>query len=132
MLSKNPIVVHPDTSKQYTSIIDASSYAIGGILTQKGDDGHLHPDSYGSAILTDAQRRLSTVQRELYSLVYLCEKFEIYLLNTNFHVITDNTELLHLQKFVNIKTYRLCRNLIIACPTALRSKVQVNTSFETT
>ena len=33
MLSKNPILVHPDTSKQYTLITDASSYAIGGILT---------------------------------------------------------------------------------------------------
>ena len=56
-------------------------------------NGHLHPVSYGSAILTDAQRRWSTVQRELYSLVYFCEKFEIYLLNTHFHVITDNTAL---------------------------------------
>ena len=99
MLSKNPILVHPDTSKQYTLITDASSYAIGGILTQKGDDGHLHPVSYGSAILTDAQRRWSTVQRELYNLVYFCEKFEIYLLNTHFHVITDNTALLHLERF---------------------------------
>ena len=109
MLSKNPILVHPDTSKQYTLITDASSYAIGGILTQKGDDGHLHPVSYGSAILTDAQRRWSTVQRELYSLVYFCEKFEIYLLNTHFHVITDNTALLHLERFKNIKTNRLWR-----------------------
>ena len=70
MLSKNPILVHPDTSKQYTLITDASSYANGGILTQKGVVGHLHPVSYGSAILTDAQRRWSTVHRKLYSNVY--------------------------------------------------------------
>ena len=46
MLSKNPVIlVHPDTSKKYAMITDASSVAIGGILTQIGDDGHLHPVS---------------------------------------------------------------------------------------
>ena len=46
MLSKNPVIlVHPDTSKQYTLISDASSISIVGIFTQIGDDGHLHPVS---------------------------------------------------------------------------------------
>ena len=56
MLKKTVILVHPDTSKQYTLISDASSISIVGIFTQIGDDGHLHPVSYGLSILTDAQR----------------------------------------------------------------------------
>ena len=48
-------------------ITDASSYAVGAILSQKGEDNLLHPICYGSSVLTDAQRKWSTVQRELYS-----------------------------------------------------------------
>ena len=108
-LAKKPILMHADPSKPYTLITDASSYAIGGILTQKGEDGHLHPISYGSSILTDAQRKWSTVQRELYSLVHFCEKYENYLLNTHFSVLCDNKALLHLDSFKNIKNDRLWR-----------------------
>ena len=108
-LGKKPILMHADPSKPYTLITDASSYAIGGILTQKGDDGLLHPVSYGSNILTEAQRRWSTVQRELYSLVHFCEKYENYVLNTHFTVLCDNKALLHLEGFKNIKNNRLWR-----------------------
>ena len=69
------------------------------ILCQKGDDGQLHPVSYGSSILSEAQRKWSTVQKELYSLVHFCEKYENYLINVKFHAITDNRALLHLDTF---------------------------------
>ena len=65
------ILVHPDTSKQYTLISDASSNSIVGIFTQIGDDVHLHPVSYGLSILTDAQRMWSTVQRNFYLLKFI-------------------------------------------------------------
>ena len=95
--------------EKYHLIFDASSYAIGGILCQKGDDDQLHPISYGSSILSESQRKWSTVQKELYSLVYFCEKFENYLINTKFHAITDNKALLHLDTFRNKKNDRLWR-----------------------
>ena len=69
----------------------------------------MHPVSYGSAILTDSQRNWSTVQKELYALVHFCDKYQNYLLNTHFHVITDNKALLHLENFKNIQTNRLWR-----------------------
>ena len=108
-LASNPILIHPDLEKEYYLIFDASSYAVGSILCQKGDDGQLHPISYGSAILSEAQRKWSTVQKELYSLVHFCEKFETYLINTKFHAITDNKALLHLDTFKNQKNDRLWR-----------------------
>ena len=108
-LKSDPILVHPDLSKPYYLIFDASAYAVGAILAQKGDDDQLHAISYGSSILSDAQRKWSTVQRELYSLVYFCEKYETYLLNSKFIAITDNSALLHLDTFKNSKTDRLWR-----------------------
>ena len=108
-LASNPILTHPDLEKEYHLIFDASSYAVGSILCQKGDDGQLHPISYGSSILSEAQRKWSTVQKELYSLVHFSEKFESYLINTKFHAITDNKALLHLDTFKNQKNDRLWR-----------------------
>lgn len=108
-LVSRPILAHPDLTKDYHLIFDASSYAIGGILCQKESDGELHPISYGSSILSEAQRKWSTVQKELYSLVHFCEKFENYLLNSKFHAVTDNKALLHLETFKNAKNDRLWR-----------------------
>ena len=101
-LVKSPVLSHPDLSKRFTLIVDASSYAIGSILTQADDNGHLHPVSYGSSVLSEAQRNWSTVQRELYSLMYFCEKYQSFLLGVEFDVITDNSALLHLENFKNI------------------------------
>ena len=101
-LVEAPVLAHPDINKKFTLITDASSYAIGCILAQESNDGLLHPVSYGSVILRDDQRRWSTVQRELYALVHFCQKYQSFLLNTEFTVITDNTALLHLEKFKNI------------------------------
>ena len=108
-LISDPILAHPDLTKGYHLIFDASSYAIGGILCQKGEDGQLHPVSYGSSILSESQRKWSTVQKKLYSLVYFSEKFENYLINNKFHAITDNKALLHLDTFKNAKNDRLWR-----------------------
>ena len=108
-LVEAPVLAHPDINKKFTLICDASAYCIGGILVQEGDDGLPHPIMYGSAILRDDQRKWSTVQRELYSLVHFCEKYQSFLLNTEFTVITDNTALLHLEKFKEIKSNRLWR-----------------------
>ncbi|MCP4458083.1 MAG: hypothetical protein GY816_08685, partial [Cytophagales bacterium] len=108
-LVNSPILVHPDLNKKFTLITDASAYAVGGILAQEDEAGVLHPISYGSAILADNQRNWSVHQRELYALLHFCEKFQSYLLGAKFAVITDNTSLLHLDKFKDIKSQRLWR-----------------------
>ena len=108
-LVSSPVLVHPDLDKRFTLIIDASSIAAGAILGQKDDSGELHPISYGSTILADNQRNWSAHQRELFSLLYFCEKYQSYLLGAQFDVITDNTTLLHLDKLKDIKSQRLWR-----------------------
>ena len=108
-LVNSPVLAHPDVSKRFTLITDASAYAAGAILTQPDEKGVLHPVCYGSTIFSDNQRNWSTVQRELYSLIYFCEKYQTFLLGAQFDVITDNTALLHLDKFKDIKSQRLWR-----------------------
>ena len=104
-----PVLSHPDLSKPFWLITDSSAYCIGAILAQRDENGKLHPVSYGSAVLNSTQRRWSTVQRELYALVHFCEKYNTFLLNKEFHVITDNKALLHLENFKATKNDRLWR-----------------------
>ena len=78
-LIKSPILIHPDLNNKFTLVTDASSFAIGGILAQKDDSDNLHPIAYGSTILNDNQRNWSVHQRELYALLYFCEKYQSFL-----------------------------------------------------
>ena len=100
-LSVAPTLVHPDVDKKFTLMTDSSSYAIGSILCQKDDKGNLHPVSFASKVLTDAEQKWSIVQKELFSLEYFCEEFKTYLINQDFDVIVDNAALLHLDSFKN-------------------------------
>ena len=55
-ITEEPILAHPDPTKQYVLEVDASGYALGAVLSQKGKDGKLHPISYYSRTLTLAER----------------------------------------------------------------------------
>ena len=108
-LVESPILAHPDLKRRFTLIIDASNIAAGGILAQKDESGKLHPIAYGSTVLNTSQRNWSVHQRELYALIYFCEKYQSFLLGSQFDVITDNTTLLHLDKLKDIQSQRLWR-----------------------
>ena len=108
-LSSAPTLIHPDVHKKFTLMTDSSSYAIGSILCQHDDYGNLHPVSFASKVLTDAEQKWSIVQKELFSLKYFCEKFKTYLINQEFDVIVDNAALLHLDSFKHSDNKRLWR-----------------------
>ncbi len=98
-LTEAPTLMHPDVNKKFTLMTDSSSYAIGSILCQRDNNNDLHPVSFASKVLTDAEQKWCIVQKELFSLKYFCEKFRSYLINQDFDVIVDNSALLHLDTF---------------------------------
>ena len=89
-----PILQFPDLSKEFTLRTDASSYCIGAILAQKGEDGFHHPIAFGSNLLSPSQINWSVWQKEFYAMKFYCEKFRVFLLNKSFLIQTDHKPLL--------------------------------------
>ena len=48
LVMSEPILTHPDPTKQYMLEVDASGFALGAVLSQRGNDGKFHPISYYS------------------------------------------------------------------------------------
>ena len=74
-----PVLAHPDPQRQWTVQTDASGMAIGGVLSQKQDDGTVRPVAYWSHKLNSAERNYSATERELMAIVKATEHWRVYL-----------------------------------------------------
>ena len=99
-LISEPILVPPDSSKQYILETDASHYAVGCVLSQFQDDNHLHPIAYYSRSLTKPERNYSITDKELLAIIVGLEEWKHLLLGTKEPVliITDHRNLLFATK----------------------------------
>lgn len=69
--------------------VDASKHGFGSILFQETDDGKLHPVYYMSKKTTPSQENFTSYELEVLAIIKSLKKFRIYLLGTNFKIITD-------------------------------------------
>ena len=89
-LVEEPILRFPNWSIKFHIHIDASSLAIGAILTQLGDDGMDYPIVYSSQKLNKAEKNYSTTEREALGMVFALQKYRHYLLANPFIFYTDH------------------------------------------
>ncbi|XP_025997281.2 uncharacterized protein LOC113005666 [Solenopsis invicta] len=69
---------------------DASIDGYGAILLQKSDeDGAFHPVYYSSSKTSPAERRYTSYELEVLSIVRALTKFRVYLLGIHFKIVTD-------------------------------------------
>lgn len=92
MLQNSPILQLPDFSKQFLVTTDASNFAIGGVLSQKFDGNDL-PIAYASRTLNKSEVNLSTIEKELLAIVWVCKHFRPYLYGRKFLIQTDHKPL---------------------------------------
>lgn len=81
---------HPDFSHEFLLFIDASSAAIGCVLSQMNGENMENVIAYGSRILTKTEKCWPTYDRELWAIIWAICHFRQYL--------TDHKPLLSLQK----------------------------------
>lgn len=103
LLISDPILAYPDFEKKFLLTTDASNYAIGAVLSQKG-----HPICYASRTLNGAEINYPTLEKELLAIVWAVKYFRPYLYGNLFTVQTDHQPLqwLHNMKEPNNRVLR--------------------------
>lgn len=78
LISDAPVLALYDVGSPVLLSVDASSVALGAVLTQRG-----RPVAYASRTLTPAQTRYAQIEKELLAIVFACEKFHEYIYGRN-------------------------------------------------
>ncbi|KII72627.1 Transposon Tf2-8 polyprotein [Thelohanellus kitauei] len=89
-------LAHYDPNLPIIMDTDASSQGNGAVLIQLDKDGHEHPISFTSRILSTCEQKYSTIEREALAIVYGLRKFNHYLFGRSFKIRTDHKPLEHL------------------------------------
>ena len=96
-LTKAPILRYPDFNREFIVQTDASLTAVGGVLSQIGEDGEEHPVAYCSRTLNVHERNYTVTERECLAVIYAYKQFRVYLHGVHFKVVTDHASLRWLQ-----------------------------------
>lgn len=94
MLTSPPVLAFPDFEKSFVVETDASSVALGAVLSQRKDDEKFHSVQYGSRTMNDPEKKYSACEREALAVILALNKFRVYLLSTQkFMLVTDHQAL---------------------------------------
>jgi len=66
---------------------DASDFAIGAILSQKFEDGKIHPVSFISRKLSSAEMNYDVYDKEMLAIVFALEKWRQFLQGSEFTTV---------------------------------------------
>ena len=92
ILSTEPLLIYSDFSQPFRVACDASTKAIGAVLSQRRN-GREHPTAYASRQLNSAESKYSVTELELLAFVFATKQFRCYLYGRNFTVYTDHRAL---------------------------------------
>ena len=111
-----PIVQPPDWNLPFEIICDASDYTVGAVLGKRVDK-KLNVIHYASKTLDNAQRNYATTKKELLAVVFACDKFRPYIVDSKVTIHTDHAAIKYLMetKDANLDLldgFSCCKNLI--------------------
>ena len=98
-----PIVVFPNFDKPFLLETDASKEGLGAVLSQKQDNGHYHPVTFGSRTLMPSEQNYHSSKLEFLTLKWsVTEHFKEYLAYAPFTVHMDNNPLTYVLTTPNL------------------------------
>lgn len=114
MICSEPVLIHPDFTKDFILYCDASRKAISGILSQtdKDDPNLLHPIYYGSRALVGAEKNYAVYELEMLAIVYFLKYYRYYLLGKRCKVITDHQSLRYMMQIKEDSPVRIVKWLL--------------------
>ena len=96
-LASYPVLAFPDSGEQFVVKVDACDYATGGVLSQIGDDGQLHPVAYYSTALQKSQQNWSPTTKEAFAMILAVRHWHVYLAGVQFVLKSDHNPLVYLR-----------------------------------
>ncbi|CCO35166.1 Retrotransposable element Tf2 155 kDa protein type 1 [Rhizoctonia solani AG-1 IB] len=78
-ITEAPVLAHADPDKEYFLETDASGAALGSVLSQRQEDGRLHPIGFLSESFKGAEVNYDTHDKELLAIIRSLEHWRIYL-----------------------------------------------------
>ncbi|GFX80609.1 retrovirus-related Pol polyprotein from transposon 297 [Trichonephila clavipes] len=97
-LSKNPVLYSPDFTKPFIIQCDASNLGIGVVLSQVCENEE-HPIMFLSKMLSLAEQKYSTTEKECAAIIFAVQKLKCYLDgHQKFVIQTDHNPLVWLRK----------------------------------
>ena len=91
-LSTKPLLIYPDFSQPFIVACDASTKAIGAVLSQVRN-GEERPVAYCSRQMNSAESKYSVTELELLAFLFATKQFRCYLYGHKFTVHTDHRAL---------------------------------------
>ncbi|QRW21153.1 Retrotransposable element Tf2 protein [Rhizoctonia solani] len=95
LVTQSLVLIHSNPVLPYFLETDASGVAMGAILSQQGEDNHLHPVAYMSKSFSGAKANYDTHNKELLAIIKALEEWRIFLEATDkpVQVFTDHCNL---------------------------------------
>ena len=102
--TKAPVLQYPDQDREFRLETDASEFAVGGVLSVKGDDGDFRPVAYMSHSMTPPERNYPIHDKEMLAIIKATECWRHYLEATPyaFEIHTDHNNLTYFMRSQNL------------------------------
>jgi len=108
VLSNTPVLAYYDPTKPITLQVDASKFGLGATLLQSG-----RPVAYASKSLTPAEVNYAQIEKEMYAILFGCQRFHQYIYGHQVTVESDHKPIESIMKKpVGIAPPRLQRILL--------------------
>ena len=95
ILVNGPVLAHYKPGVKCVVETDASDFALGCVLSQKGEDGHLHPIAFISRSMVEAELNYPVHDKEFLAIFYALQEWRHYLegCSVQFEVLSDHRSL---------------------------------------
>ena len=95
MICESPILIHADPEKKFQMETDASNYAYGAVLSQKGEDAKHHPVAFYSKSMNPAERNYGISDKEALAIIRGLQHWRHWLEGTKepVRIVTDHRNL---------------------------------------
>ena len=87
--------------------VDASDYAVGGVLIQIAENNEQQIVAFVSKKFTTTARRWTTIEKEAYAMFYTVQRLQYYLFMKKFTLLTDHNNLVWMETSVVPKIVRM-------------------------